>query len=135
MTRGRPTRCALYTRTLPRSRAGGLNIPGPTQAQRLEAVAIERGWQVLGVWTDAGDDRKGLLEALATIRQGGVLLTYDISRLGTATDAAIWKGVALKYGTRIEFLEPDPPVDPRADEIVTLFADRMDSLFRARKRV
>ena len=135
LPRGRPPRCVLYTRTLPKGKAGGLNIPAAVQLDRLDAYVTERGYEVLGSFGDQGDAVDGLLGAITSFRSGGVIVTYDVSRLGTTTDGAIWKGVAAKYGTRFEFIDHDPPIDDRADAIVRAFVERCDLMMKARRAV
>ncbi len=117
------------------------------QADACRAFAQAQGWTVLGEYSDAGasgaaglDKRPGLLEAVADLGRGSVLLVAKRDRLGRdAIVLAMIESAVARKGARIvsaagEGTESDEPTAILMRRLIDAFSEFERHVIKARTR-
>jgi DNA invertase Pin-like site-specific DNA recombinase len=140
-------KAALYTRVSTEEQAAnanGLNA----QEDSARAYAVRSGLEVIGVFTDAGitgsvglEDRPALMEAIATLGKGNVLLVAKRDRIGRLDPMrmAMIEAAVQRRGARIvsaagEGTESDDPSSILMRRMVDAFAEYEKLVIRARTK-
>src|ERR1017187_7677382 len=130
------TRTAIYTRVSTEEEAeskNGLNA----QEDATRAHAARQGWDVIDVFTDAGvsggvglEGRPGLLDAIATLDRGDVLLVAKRDRVGRLEPLAraMIEAAVKRQGARIisvagEGTEGDDPASILMRRMIDAFGE------------
>jgi len=141
------TRTAIYRRVSGEEQAQSMHgLNGQEDAAR--AYAVRMGWEVIGVFTDAAvsgslglEHRPAMIEAIATLKRGDVLLVSKRDRIGRLEPMAMAmiEAAVKRCGARIvsaagEETESDDPASVLMRRMVDAFAEYGRLVIKARTK-
>lgn len=141
------TKTALYRRVSGEEQAlsgHGLNA----QEDAMRSYAARNGWEIIGVFTDAAvsgseglENRPAMLEAIATLRKGDILLVSKRDRIGRLEPMAMAmiEAAVQRKGARIvsaagEGTESDDPSSILMRRMIDAFAEYERLIIKARTK-
>lgn len=118
------TKAVIYTRFSPRPAEQMDNCVSPqVQEQACREYAKKMGYRVIGVFGDEGvsrntEVREGLIDCIAAVRKGTVVLVSHPDRLGATVPAAIAEGKINGRGGRVEYTTESLNGDDHISELM-----------------